>query len=121
MHSPIDPTEAIRCLQQLSVAGELARVDISEVARAEGLATDRVQTILDSMVRAGFVECSHDRYRLVRTPASILVADVWAALNETAAAPRPRGVPGSPGATTIADLLDWESRIFEHGPIAHAA
>ncbi len=116
-----DPSEAIRCLQQLSVAGEFARVDVSDVARAEGLATDRVRAILDTLVRAGFVECSHGRYRLVRTPASILVVDVRAALEDPAGAPRPRGIPGSRAATTIADLLDWESRIFENGPIAHAA
>ncbi len=121
MESQTDRTEAIRCLQQLSVAGELARVDVSDVARAEGLATDRVRAILDVLVRAGFVECSHDRYRLARTPASIQVADVWAALDDGAAAPRPRGLPGSPAGPTIADLLDWESLIFEKGPIAHAA
>ena len=96
-------------------------MDVSEVARAEGLASDRVRTILDSMVRAGFVECLHDRYRLVRTPASILVTDVWAALDDSAAAPRPRSFSGSAGSTTIADLLAWESRIFEKGPTAHAA
>ncbi len=121
MQSRTDPTDAIRCLQQLSVAGELARVDVSEIARAEGLATDRVRTVLDALVRAGFIECSHGRYRLVRTPASILVTDVWAALDVTAAAPRPRGLPGSRVGTTIANLLDWESEIFENGPIAHAA
>ncbi len=119
MESRTDRTEAIRCLQQLSVAGELARVDVSEVARAEGLATDRVRTILDVLARAGFVECSHGRYRLIRTPASIQVADVWAALDDNA--PRPQGLPGSPAGPTIADLLDWESMIFEKGPIAHAA
>ncbi len=121
MPRAIHTSEAIRCLQQLCVAGELTRLDVADIARSEGLETDEVRAILDALAGAGLVEHAHGQVRLIRPPASISIADVWAALDDAASGPRARALPGSPGATTLADLLEWESRLFEDGPIAQAA
>lgn len=121
MSQAIDPSEAVRCLQQLCAAGELTRLNVADIARSEGLDTDRVAATLGALARAGFVEHAHGQCRLIRPPASISVADVWAAVNGTVSRPRLGRAPGSPAAVTLADLLRWESQLFDNGPIAHAA
>ena len=113
MPRPIDPSEAIRCLQQLCVAGELTRLELAEIARSEGLGVERAAAILELLVEAGLVENAHASYRLIGTPQSISIADVWAALD--------RPIRSGPGATTLADLLAWEAQLFEDGPTAQAA
>lgn len=117
----IHPSEAIRCLQQLCAAGELERLDDAEIARSEDIEVAQVRAILDTLARAGLVEHADGRGRLIRPPASISLAQVWAAL-DPAGAQRPRtALPGTPGATTLADLIAWEARLFEDGPAAQAA
>jgi DNA-binding IscR family transcriptional regulator len=121
MSRSIDPSEAIRCLQQLCSAGELTRLNVAEIARLEGLDADHVAAILEALAGAGFVEHAHGQYRLIRPPASISVADVWAAVNGAVSRPGLGRAPGSPATVTFADLLRWESQLFDNGPIARAA
>jgi len=105
----------IRCLQQLGLhRGE--PLDLDALARAEGLERATVAGLLASLGVAGFVEAVPETpgaYRLTRPPSQIRVAEVWATLLERPAAP-------GFGGPTLQNVIDWESRAFEHGDPAEA-
>jgi DNA-binding IscR family transcriptional regulator len=108
MTTYVDPTPGVRCLAQLSAAGESSR-SADEIARCEGMELSVVREVLTKLSRAGLIESrgACGGFRLARAESSIHVGDVQSALSDGDSA-------RSAGSTvTLADLLAWEAQPFE--------
>ncbi len=106
---------AIRGLQRLGASPGLPAASAAELAREECLARADVDSLLARLEQAGLVRAAGSgRFRLVRPASEIRVGDVWGAFG----AGRPNGANGR---VTIAELLSWETGVFDGDSVAQAA
>ena len=109
--------QGLRCLEQLGAAEDRPALSAVEIARAEGLEPSAITELMDALGAAGFVESVPETpgyYRLTRAPSEIRVAEVWAALSESADR---RARANGP---TLQHMIDWERKIFAIGEPAQA-
>ena len=104
-----NPIDAVRCLQQLGSETDPRGASADQIARREGLDPQVTHTLLEELVERGLVAAAGVcRYRLARDPKDINVRDLV-------------GGAGVRLGPTLADLLHWESQIFNNDSIARAA